>query len=218
MNPEKKTAQAKKELRRRMKEHLRHLPADQRQRENKALLTSLRTIPGLRSFRSPPPSLPAPPAKPAKPRFTAVLAYYPLPQEADIRPLLQELLAADHTVGLPRIGGRPGEMSFHKIPDLTGLDKNRWGLWEPAAQSPRLDPLPPSGLVLVPGLAFDSRGYRLGRGGGYYDRFLNTLPPDWQTAAPIFSCQWVEEVPRESFDARVDYLASPDGLHRTSET
>lgn len=71
---------------------------------------------------------------------------------------------------------------------------------------------PSPGLVLVPGLAFDARGYRLGRGGGYYDRFLESLgEPRPILCGVCFACQIAPEVPREPHDGRVDYLVTETG-------
>jgi 5-formyltetrahydrofolate cyclo-ligase len=73
-------------------------------------------------------------------------------------------------------------------------------------------PAPPPDLVLVPGLAFDSRGRRLGRGGGFYDRFLATLrPPVPLLCGVCFSCQIVPEVPAEPHDVRMDFVLSETG-------
>jgi 5-formyltetrahydrofolate cyclo-ligase len=74
-------------------------------------------------------------------------------------------------------------------------------------------PAPPPDLVLVPGLAFDRAGHRLGRGGGFYDRFLETLPSPRPTLCGVcFSCQIVPAVPREAHDARVDFVLTEEGL------
>ena len=63
--------------------------------------------------------------------------------------------------------------------------------------------------VLVPGLAFDARGYRLGRGAGHYDRLLPTLRPDVPRWALIHDCQWVEDLPVEPHDVPLDGVVSP---------
>jgi len=83
------------------------------------------------------------------------------------------------------------------------------GNHEPAEDAPA----PPPDLILVPGLAFDRSGFRLGRGGGFYDRFLEALPfPRPVLCGICFSCQIVPTVPREAHDARVEWVLNEEGL------
>ena len=65
------------------------------------------------------------------------------------------------------------------------------------------------GEILVPGLAFDARGYRLGRGAGHYDRLLPRLRPEVSRWALILDCQWVEDLPVEPHDIPLDGVVSP---------
>lgn len=67
-------------------------------------------------------------------------------------------------------------------------------------------------LVLLPGVAFDRSGGRLGQGGGYYDRLLETLGPQAVTVGLAYACQIVPEVPREEHDRRVDYVVTEEGI------
>ncbi len=86
------------------------------------------------------------------------------------------------------------------------------GILEPAGT----ESAPSAGLVLVPGLAFDNHGFRLGRGGGYYDRFITSLgQPRPILCGVCFACQILPEIPREAHDARVDYVVSEAGLQST---
>jgi 5-formyltetrahydrofolate cyclo-ligase len=68
--------------------------------------------------------------------------------------------------------------------------------------------------ALVPGLAFDDRGFRLGRGAGYYDRLLPTLRPDAPRWALAYDCQWIEALPNESHDQPLDGIVSPGKFWR----
>lgn len=69
-------------------------------------------------------------------------------------------------------------------------------------------------LVLVPGVAFDRSGRRLGRGGGFYDRFLASLPPRVVTCGLAFREQLFAQVPADPWDVRVGYLATEEGIFR----
>jgi 5-formyltetrahydrofolate cyclo-ligase len=105
----------------------------------------------------------------------AVLLYHALPDEVGTAELLRDVLASGKLLYLPRIRGR--RMTFHLISDeaaLESLRRHRFGMLEPRPEAPRWDGPGPeaTALVVCPGRAFDRSGHRLGRGGGYYDRFL----------------------------------------------
>jgi len=100
----------------------------------------------------------------------AILAYYPIKSEPDIRPALEEALRQGKEVCLPKCDPGTREMAFHPITALESLRPGAHGIPEPENHS-QFSTLN-SQLCLVPGLAFDKAGFRLGYGGGYYDRFL----------------------------------------------
>ena len=97
----------------------------------------------------------------------AVFAFASLPDEPDTLPLLRAALAAGKRLYLPRVADRVLETV--PVQDLAGLVPGAYGICEPAGPA---EALPPGTLALVPCLAMDAHGVRLGRGGGYYDRFL----------------------------------------------
>jgi 5-formyltetrahydrofolate cyclo-ligase len=141
------------------------------------------------------------------PEFTrahTVLAFAPLPGEIDIWPLLAELAAGAKRLCLPLLSG-PGLMEAREAGDLTRLKPNRYGIAEPPPGAPLVAP-GDIGLVLVPGLAFDKGLWRLGRGGGYYDRFLPACGAFRLGLAR--ELQIVEQLPRETHDLRMQALLS----------
>lgn len=95
---------------------------------------------------------------------------------------------------------------------LPGLTSGAFGIWEPLPDPSRLLAPDAFDLVLVPGLAFDLDGGRLGRGAGFYDRFLATLPPKTRLVGVALDEQLVEKTPRDAFDLPVDALATPTRL------
>lgn len=96
-------------------------------------------------------------------------------------------------------------LTWHATEALTELRPGRMGIQEPDPdRSPAIDPAEVD-VVLVPGLGFTMDGWRLGHGGGYYDRFLAGLGTSTETLAACFSCQLVahDEMPVEAHDIRI---------------
>ena len=105
-----------------------------------------------------------------------LLAYLKFGSELDADPIIESALIEGKPVYVPKLTGEL--MSFHRVSSLeTAFDKGVFGIREPSGDAPIWDPLisPGPALVLVPGLAFDENGARLGRGKGYYDRFISRI-------------------------------------------
>jgi len=100
-----------------------------------------------------------------------LLGFYPIGSEPDIRPVLEKALELGKAVYLPCCKPQLREMIFRQINSLSELVPGAHGIPEPAKSNDALR-ITHDALCLVPGLAFDENGFRLGYGGGYYDRFL----------------------------------------------
>ena len=122
-------------------------------------------------------------------------------QEVRTMPILEQALRDGKRVALPKCYG--SEMRFIYTDDLTQIGKSSCGVPEPLADEPVADD--ETALVLMPGLAFDREGHRMGYGGGYYDRFLAD-EPDHPTVALCFDFQITEHIPTEEFDIPVDLV------------
>jgi 5-formyltetrahydrofolate cyclo-ligase len=132
-----------------------------------------------------------------------VAAFAALPSEPDLRPLDW---GRSKSVLLPRVDGE--NLVFHRVEDTTRLKTGAFGVLEPdPAQCPIADPATAS-LIFVPGLAFTSDGHRLGRGRGYYDRLLATLPGSVVRVGVCFAVQMVAAIPEEPHDKSVDLVLS----------
>ena len=134
----------------------------------------------------------------------SVYGYLPFNQEVDTAPILAQALRDGKRVALPKTYG--SEMRFIWINDLTAVQKSTLGCPEPAADGPIADD--PDALVLMPGLAFDWTGGRMGYGGGYYDKFL--AGESHPTVALCYGFQLLPQVPAENHDLRVDCVISTD--------
>jgi 5-formyltetrahydrofolate cyclo-ligase len=135
-----------------------------------------------------------------------VLLFAPLPDELDVWPLVEMAFEMGKTVSLPRFDAKSGSYLACTVGDPSrALVPGRFGIREPAgacvAIATGVD------LILVPGLAFDLSGHRIGRGGGYYDRLLERVPGE--RCGVAFDEQIVRAIPREPHDLRMDYVLTP---------
>ncbi|MDR2076910.1 MAG: 5-formyltetrahydrofolate cyclo-ligase [Desulfovibrio sp.] len=141
-----------------------------------------------------------------------VALYAALAGETDTSALLENAWAGGRTVLLPLCSVKErGRMDFCACPGKHALRPGFAGIPEP---DPALAPAaPPPDLLVVPGLAFDCRGFRLGMGGGYYDRFFLRSPlPGAVRLGLAFSFQVLDALPREAWDRPVHALGTEKGL------
>ena len=108
-----------------------------------------------------------------------------------------------------------GAMTFHRVDDESALVPGRFGIPAPGADDPEGEGNARFDLLVVPGIAFDRFGYRLGRGGGYYDRFLARAAVG-EAVGLAFSWQVVPELPRDPWDAPVGAVVTELGVIRTA--
>lgn len=137
----------------------------------------------------------------------SILFFAPTPDELDVWPLLAEALANGKTAALPRYDAPTQSYRACRIENpAEDLEAGRFGIREPTPRcaAGRLEWLD---LILVPGVAFDLYGRRLGRGKGFYDRLLAAVRGT--TCGVAFDEQLVPEVPVEPHDARLNCLLTP---------
>lgn len=145
-----------------------------------------------------------------------VLIYWPIRGELDVRPLITELWQRDCTVLMPRC--RPdayGEMDIACAACEDELTPGPFSIMEPDAKiCPPVDTCCPD-LAIIPGVCFDRRGYRLGFGGGYYDRLLATDGMEITLKIGLgYAFQLVEELPIQPWDMPVDIVCTEEELWR----
>ena len=144
----------------------------------------------------------------------AVLAAFaPTAEEADITSLLQAAIRNGQTLLLPRVANlAKGEMTFHKVRNLAGLVPGKMGISEPPADAPVVS-AETADFFVVPAVAADAENFRLGYGGGFYDRLLAKLPADAKTCCPVFSAQVVKKIPREVHDRPIWCIITEADAH-----
>ena len=128
-----------------------------------------------------------------------IYGYLPYNQEVRTTQMLAHALADGKQVAVPKVYG--DEMKFILLSDLGQVAKGYAGIPEPIADGPVA--ADPTVLVLMPGLAFDPEGHRLGYGGGFYDKFL-AAEPDHPTLALCYDFQMLPHLDTESYDIPVD--------------
>ncbi len=137
--------------------------------------------------------------------------YVPLPDELDLSGLLRRALGEGRRVAVPSFDPGSGLYLYREIRDWAAdLRPGRYGIGEPGMDCP---PVPVTSLdfILVPGIAFDGLGGRLGRGKGFYDRLLSQAVG--VTCGVGLDEQFLARVPVEAHDIRMNLVAVPAGLH-----
>lgn len=146
-------------------------------------------------------------------RAASVAAYVAVGTEPGTAPLLAGMLDAGKRVILPvLLPGNDLDWAVHT--GDAGLVPVRFGLLEPSGPRLGVDAIATPDVVLVPGLAVDNGGYRLGRGGGCYDRALARVPAGTFTCVVLYDDEVGRDVPVEPHDLRVTAAVSPSGLRR----
>lgn len=128
-----------------------------------------------------------------------IYGYLPYNQEVRTVPILQMAIADGKRVAVPKVYG--DDMKFRYITDFSQVEISSMGIPEPLDTA--LEARDCHALVLMPGLAFDAQGHRIGYGGGFYDRFLQ-LEPEHPTVALCYSFQMMPALETEAFDIPVD--------------
>lgn len=130
---------------------------------------------------------------------SVIYGYLPYNQEVRTVPILEQALRDGKKVAVPKVCG--DTMRFIYMEDLSRVGEGYAGIPEPVDDGPVAEDK--TALVLMPGLAFDRQGNRMGYGGGFYDKFLSE-EPDHPTVALCYGFQMVEHIPCEDYDIPVD--------------
>lgn len=137
-----------------------------------------------------------------------LLCYYPIKGEPNILPLVRHAQTIGKTIAFPISHTEDRRLSFHVLSDLSALVTGAYGIPEPPAELPELTDFDHA-LCLVPALAFDKKGHRLGYGGGYYDKFISKFKGI--TLGLAYSEFFVDTIPTEAHDAAVDIIITEKG-------
>lgn len=136
---------------------------------------------------------------------STICMYFSLPEEVDTMPILAALLTMGKTVVFPKVVGKT--LTLHRVRSIREVTRGAYNILEPK-KSCRKYPVSVVDCFIVPGVAFDRKGFRLGRGVGYYDRLLSaTQVPKIGLA---FNFQVIAEVPHTSYDVPMTVVITQD--------
>ncbi len=140
-------------------------------------------------------------------RATNVLFYVSLPAEVDTLPMIGEALALGKNVVVPKTDLEKKELELYQIhyPEKD-LARGAYGILEPVPSRTRRTEVSDIECVIVPGIAFDAAGHRIGQGAGFYDRLLKKIGPQVPKIGLAYSFQVLSSIPFESHDEKVDLV------------
>ncbi|MDD7592834.1 MAG: 5-formyltetrahydrofolate cyclo-ligase [Peptoniphilaceae bacterium] len=138
----------------------------------------------------------------------SVFCFVSMPEEVDTHPLLDSILKEGKTLVVPRITG-PGQMDLVPLERLDAMTPDRFGILEPAADLPTIEK-DAIDLAIVPCLGATRDGRRLGRGGGFYDRFLRDYKGE--ALLVVYEAMLIEDVPMEPWDVALPHVVTEKGV------
>lgn len=178
----------KASLRAKIRAGLKNVPPEKRQKDSAELCSILKAQAFFQSARS-------------------ILFFAPLPEEPDLWPLLNETLAGKKMIALPCFDADNQVYLPRRVTDIhVEILSGQFGIREPATTCVAI-PLEDLDVALVPGVAFDLSGHRLGRGKGFYDRLLENFPG--KKIGIAFDGQVVDAIPAEKNDVRMNFIITP---------
>jgi 5-formyltetrahydrofolate cyclo-ligase len=146
---------------------------------------------------------------------TIIGGFMPIGEEISPLPLMAHLQAQGCVLALPVMRGKTEPLEFRAYTPGDALATAVWGIREPLPDKAVLQP----DIVLTALLAFDNQGYRLGYGGGYYDRTIRALKASKSviTIGLAYDQQWVDAVPHLDYDERLDWILTPSGARQSED-
>lgn len=178
----------KAELRKRLRGVRKTTPAEACLARSNALVARLETHPAVVAAKS-------------------IALFWPIEarHEVDLRPLDATLRARGVRIAYPAIDADTNVMTFRFVDDVTALEEKGYGFMEPSADAPQAESVD---VVIVPAIAIDPVGHRIGYGAGYYDRTLPRYVPPGVSIAVAYDWQLVAEVPSTEHDVRCEWVVT----------
>lgn len=144
-----------------------------------------------------------------------VLIYLDFRNEVRTKDIILDLFKKEKKVLVPITKTKSKELILSEINSFEDLEISTYGILEPKKEKISIVPPGMVDLILVPGAAFDRMGYRIGYGGGYYDRFLSKLSHPYIAIGLSFDLQLVQSLPFEEYDQRLHYIVTDKEIIKT---
>lgn len=147
----------------------------------------------------------------AENHYKCIASYAHFRGEVETSSINQAILDQNIRLALPKVNSKEGKMDFFEVNDLSDLKRNAMGIDEPCERksvkilSNEID------LFITPGVSFDYKGFRLGYGGGFYDKYFSTLKTNPKKVGLAFELQCLEEIPKDDYDHPVTDLITEMG-------
>ncbi len=151
------------------------------------------------------------------PEFTeanVISSFVSFRDELEMSDINQWILNNNKTLLLPYIDSEQKKMLFYKVSDLASLIRNDYGISEPNPAVHEYIDAQSVECVITPGVAFDKKGYRLGYGGGFYDRFFSSIKKTTPRIGVAFEVQFIDVLPTEAYDQPIHCLITEEKTRR----
>ncbi len=139
-----------------------------------------------------------------------ILVYIPSRSEVDIRKVIEKAWYLNKNVLVPKTDSTTKQMCFYRIGSWEELEIGNFGILEPVIHKKKPFPITDIEVVLIPGVVFDYNGYRIGYGGGYYDRFLVKCNTSLYKIGVAFNFQVVKDLPILDHDYALDKIVTDE--------
>ncbi|MDO4731341.1 MAG: 5-formyltetrahydrofolate cyclo-ligase [Clostridia bacterium] len=147
--------------------------------------------------------------------YNKIFVYLPMKYEPDITGFIKYALSAGKKVAAPVCDKRSCDMEFYLFDNIESLDSGRFGIKEPKAETKKLVYMQKQDVCIVPGIAFDENGSRLGYGKGFYDRYFSKVKHSVLKVGVCYQDCFSKKLPCDEFDQKTDIVITESNINKT---